>query len=127
MSKKFQLDKRSHAVENQVSHALDVIVDRLIELRLEMMDGAPCAADAGTAVVLRRGSERVRPGFGVERTTGGWRHCAPAHLFIPGSSFCFNTHTHTHSAVPVPVHNIGLLGFFPPDLLNLASDSGTCY
>lgn len=103
---------------------------------LEMMDGAPCAgtwAPWPFASWLRKGMA------GWHRTHHrGWRRFAPAHLFIPGGSCFFffnkknppniNTLMHTQTFWSKSLCTILVCWVLPPpDLLNLASVSGTCY
>lgn len=59
----------------------------------------------------------------------GRRHCGPAYLCSSWLILFWKMHTHTparthtHIYAPAQRHSAGL----SPDLLNLASDSGTCY
>ena len=100
-------------------------------MHLEMMDGGAVHRDVAPwlfASWLRKGM------VGWRRTRHrGWRHCCS---YVPFYSWWLtlfrNTHRHAHTT-----HNhtfcckcpctILVCWAFPPDLLNLASDSGTCY
>lgn len=105
-------------------------------VHIEMMDGVPCAGTWAPWLF----ASWLRKGMAGWRWThhGGWRHCACAHLFIPDGSFFLgkkthtkkniNTHSCTHKHFAVKAYTqYWSAGFSRSDLLNLASDSGTCY